>query len=95
MSKAEFKEQAIVKRAHVIATEKSSFIGGVSNRILLPLGLSSILGTFYISILMIPIFFAYFLFEIVLHYALKMSLKDLLRTLWRVSFGTSRPVARN
>ena len=95
MSKTEFKEQAIVKRAHVIASQRSTFIAGVSNRILLPLGLCSILGTFYISIWMIPIFLAYFLFEIVLHYALKMNLRDLLRTLWRAFFGTSRPVARN
>lgn len=95
MSKVQFQEEQIFKRAYVIASQKSTFIGGVSNRILLPLGLSSILGSFYISIWMIPIFIGYFLFEIVLHYALKMTLTDLLKTIWKAFFGTTRPVARN
>lgn len=95
MTNNAFKEEQVFKRAFVIASQKSHFIGGVSNRVLLPLGLSSILGTFYISVWMIPIFIGYFLFEIVLHYGLKMSLRDLLRTIWRAFFGTSRPVARN
>lgn len=95
MSDNQFIEEKVFKRAHVVATQKSSFIAGVSNRILLPLGLLSTIGTFYISIWMIPIFLGYFLFEIVLHYALKMTLTDLGRTIWKVFFGKSRAVARN
>lgn len=90
-----FEKTFIVNRPYVIATKQSSFIGGVSNRILLPLGLLSTIGTFYITPWMIPIFFGHFIFEIVLHYALKITLTDLCRILWKAAFGKTTAVVRN
>lgn len=85
----------IIQRPYVIGTKKSSFIGGVSNRILLPLGLFSTIGSFHVSMWIIPFFFGYFIFEIILKYSVKLTLTELFKLLWKAAFGKTKVTVRN
>lgn len=95
MSNISIDKIVIIKRPHVVASKKSTFIAGVSNRILIPLGFLTMLGSMYIGFWLIPLFIAYFTLEIVLKYAIGLTMKDLLRTIWKACFGKSKLTTRN
>lgn len=95
MSDVTIDKIVIIKRPHAIASKKSSFIAGVSNRVLVPLGFLTMLGSMYIGFWLVPLFIAYFILEIVLKYAIQLTMKELLRTLWKATFGKSKLTNRN
>jgi hypothetical protein len=85
----------ITLRAHAIASKRSTFLFGTSNRLLLPLILMSAFtlpnGHYSIFILALIIFFL----EIVLRYMMKMTMKEAIFGVTSAAFGSKRKPVRN
>jgi|TARA_Y100001973_G_C5159464_1_gene312707 hypothetical protein len=85
----------ITLRAHAIASKRSTFIFGTSNRLLLPLVFMTAFtlpnGHYSVFIATLVIFFL----EIVLRYMLKMTMKEAIFGITSAAFGSKRKPVRN
>lgn len=91
----EIEHTEILRRAHAVASERSTFTGGLGNRVLIPLILPAIFMTPRGEFSFLILFFAVLLIEIVLRYGLKMSMKEALLGVWNAAFGTKRKAVKN
>lgn len=95
MSNQQIEEQTQIVKAERMASQKSHFYFGLSNRIIVPLlylGLPLVFNVtpwvFICGLIMI-------ILEFVIRYGLKSTLRDELLGLWNFFFGTKRKRIRN
>lgn len=87
-------ESVAVKRVECIASRDSSFYT-LSNRIIVPMLYISGLTLVTVPILPIIITLTLIVTEIVIRYIFKTTLKNALRSLWNIPFGTKRKLVKN
>jgi hypothetical protein len=94
MSEQEFSQKKVRKRVEALASKDSSFYT-LSNRLIMPMLLISVVTAVPISRWPFFITICIVVCEIVIRYVLSTTLRDLFRALWFGLFGSKRKNIKN